>query len=126
MIPAGFSEIGPAVHPRDETPGTLIRNRATGVYALLVGSAVRTVPHKWAADAAAAVGKGSDVIQDTCIARMESLGLNPNKVFELLDGKVSRSHINDYLTRRASIGSHKLQYLLAALNLEIIAPSQPR
>lgn len=120
MIPAGFSEIGPAEHPRDNASGTLIRNRNTGVYALLAGGAVRTVPHKWAADAAASMGKGSDAIQDACIARMESMGLNPNKVSELLDGKVSRSHVNDYLTRRASIGSHKLQHLLAVLGLALV------
>ena len=61
----------------------------------------------------------TDTIQEQCIARMEMLGLNPNQVAGLLDGRVSRSHVCDYLTRRASIGSHKLQHLLAALNLNI-------
>lgn len=119
MIPQGFSEIGPAEHPRDGGAGTLIRNRETGIYALLVGGAVRSVPHKWAADAAAEMGKGADAIQDACIARMTAMGLNPNQVAEKLDGKVSRSHVCDYLTRRASIGSHKLQHVLAAVGLSV-------
>lgn len=115
MIPQGFAEIGPAEHPRDGTTGTLIRNRATGVYSMLVGGAVRSVPHKWAADAAAGMGKGADAIQDLCIARMAALGLNPNQVAERVGDKVSRSHVCDYLTRRASLGSHKLQPVLRAL-----------
>lgn len=36
-IPTGFAEIGPAEHPRDGASGTLIRNRATGIYALWDG-----------------------------------------------------------------------------------------
>lgn len=50
---------------------------------------------------------------------MKELGLNPNQIAEHLDGQVSRSHVCDYLTRRASIGSHKLQHLLEALKLKI-------
>jgi hypothetical protein len=47
------------------------------------------------------------------------LGFNPNQVAEKLDGIVSRSHVCDYLTRRSSMGSHKVQHLLKVLNLEI-------
>ncbi len=61
----------------------------------------------------------SDAIQERCIAQMRSLGLNPNQVAEQLDGKVSRSHVCDYLTRRASMGSHKLQWVLQVLNLKV-------
>jgi hypothetical protein len=119
-IPDSFVAIGPADHPtKPDTSGMLARNRQTGIYVLLVGGAVVSVPHKWAANAAADMGKGSDAIQDQCIAQMDKLGLNPNQVAEMLDGRVSRSHVCDYLTRRASIGSHKLQHLLAALDLEI-------
>lgn len=60
-----------------------------------------------------------DAIQDLCIARMLSLGLNPNRVAAMLDGKVSRVHVCDYLSRRASMGSHKLQHLLPALGLRV-------
>lgn len=62
----------------------------------------------------------SDHIQNQCIERMEQLGLNPNQIAETLDGKVSRSHVCDYLTRRASMGSHKLQHVLTALSLKIL------
>lgn len=65
----------------------------------------------------------TDAIQDQCIARMHELGLNPNQVAELLNGKVSRSHVCDYLTRRASIGSHKLVHVLDVLQLKI-APAK--
>lgn len=57
----------------------------------------------------------TDTIQDALIDQMAKLGLNPNKVAEMLDGQVSRSHVCDYLTRRASIGSHKLQHVISAL-----------
>jgi hypothetical protein len=126
-IPLGFVAIGPVDHPgtnnrhRQES-GMLIRNRQTGIYGLLtLGGSVRSVPHKWAQDAAAEMGKGSDAIQDQCIARMEALKLNPNQVAEMLDGKVSRSHVCDYLTRRSSIGSHKLQHLFDALKMSVNA-----
>ena len=61
----------------------------------------------------------TDKIQDQCIARMEELGLNPNRVSELVEGSVSRMHVYDYLTRKKSMGSHKLQHVLAALKLRI-------
>jgi len=64
----------------------------------------------------------TDSIQEACIARMNALKLNPNQVAELLDGQVSRSHVCDYLTRRSSIGSHKLQHVLKALGMTIQAP----
>lgn len=120
-VPDGFVAIGPADHPdrKRPTPGLLVRNRNTGIYALLVNGAIVSVPHRWAANEAAGMGKGADAIQDQCIARMESLGLNPNQVAEQLDGRVSRSHVCDYLTRRASIGSHKLQHLLDVLGLRV-------
>jgi len=60
-----------------------------------------------------------DKIQEQCIKRMETLGLNPNKVAELVGDKISRVHVYDYLSRRKSMGSHKLQHLLPALGLSI-------
>lgn len=119
MIPAGFSEICEAGHPNDGSSGTLIRNRSTGIYALLVGGAVRSVPPKWARETAAATGGGTDSIQDICIARMESLQLNPNKVAEMLPA-MSRTHVCDFLSRRKSMGSHKLQHLMAVLGGRIV------
>lgn len=61
-----------------------------------------------------------DSIQSACIARMEALELNPNRVAEMLEGQVSRAHVCEYLTRKSSMGSHKLQHLLAALGLKIV------
>ena len=120
LIPNGFVAIGPADHPtKPHCSGMLARNRATGIYVLLAGGASVSVPHRWAQEAAHGMGKGSDAIQDLCIARMTELGLNPNQVAERLDGQVSRTHVCDYLTRRASIGSHKLQHLLVVLQLAI-------
>lgn len=59
-----------------------------------------------------------DTIQEQCIARMKELGLNPNQVAERLPN-MSRTHVCDYLSRRSSMGSHKLQHLLKILQLEI-------
>ena len=60
-----------------------------------------------------------DSIQERCIAQMLKLGMNPNQVADAVEGKIARSHVCDFLTRRASIGSHKLQHLLPVLKLEI-------
>ena len=121
-VPNGFVAICPADHPsKPGTSGMLARNRNTGVYALIVNGVLLSVPHRWAANLAAGLGMGPDAIQDQLIARMEALALNPNKVAELVDGQVSRSHVCDYLTRRASIGSHKLQHMLNALKMELVA-----
>lgn len=60
-----------------------------------------------------------DKIQEQCIKRMEAMGLNPNRVAELVGATISRTHVCDYLTRRKSMGSHKLQHLLVALDLKI-------
>src|SRR5581483_10313945 len=98
--PDGFFAIGAVDHPTRNEPGLLIRNRSTGVYAMLIGGVMVSVPHKWAANYASGIGMGADAIQDTCIARMTALGLNPHQLAEMLDGKVSRSHVCDYLTRR--------------------------
>ena len=60
-----------------------------------------------------------DRIQSACIDRMEELGLNPNEVAAMVADRISRAHVYDYLTRRSSMGSHKLQHLLAALRLRV-------
>ncbi len=59
-----------------------------------------------------------DKIQEQCIRRMRRLGLNPNLVAAKA-AEVSRTHVCDYLSRRKSMGSHKLQYVLRALGLGI-------
>ena len=62
-----------------------------------------------------------DEIQSTIIKRMESLGMNPNQVAEMVEGKVSRGHVCDYLTRKSGMGTHKAQHLMKALGLKIEA-----
>ncbi len=118
-VPDGFTAICPADHPKNGTSGMLARNNRTGIYVLLAGGAVMSVPHAWAVKTAADAGVGPDAIQDACIARMAALGLTAYEVAELLEGKVSASHVYDYLARRKSMGSHKLVHLLDALGLEL-------
>ncbi len=68
----------------------------------------------------------TDTIQETCIARMRSLGMAPADVWLALgpdddtrNARCSATHVEQYLTRRASIGSHKLQHVMRALKLEL-------
>ena len=58
-----------------------------------------------------------DSIQERCIAKMQALKLNPNQVATRVNGRVNRSHVCDFLSRRAGMGSHKLQHVLTALQL---------
>jgi hypothetical protein len=60
-----------------------------------------------------------DTIQSAVIARVEELGLTAYEIAKRAGGKVSEDHVKDYLTRRKSMGSHKLQHVLAVLRLEI-------
>lgn len=61
----------------------------------------------------------TDWIQEACIRRMIELGLNAERVADLVAGHIERDHAVKYLTRRAPMVSHKLQHLLAALRLRI-------
>lgn len=62
-----------------------------------------------------------DPLQEALIRRMKAAGTNPNQVAEQLAGKVSRSHVCDYLTRRKSMGSHKVWHLIALLAPDVWA-----
>lgn len=61
----------------------------------------------------------TDAIQEQCIARMHELGMVPNQVAKLVEQHITRAHVTDYLSRRASMGSHRLQHVLTALNLRL-------
>jgi hypothetical protein len=61
-----------------------------------------------------------DEIQEACIARMKELGLNSNRVAAMVDGKVSRRHVCDYLSHRSGMGTHKAQHLMRALGLQVV------
>jgi hypothetical protein len=60
-----------------------------------------------------------DWIQEAVIARARVLGLNPLQISQQTGGKVSDDHIREFLNRRKSMGSHKLQHVLRALDLRI-------
>lgn len=63
----------------------------------------------------------SDAIQERCIRAMQQLGLNPRQVWLAAGGEaspVSYDHVQQFLTRRSGMGSHKLQHVLPALRLD--------
>lgn len=60
-----------------------------------------------------------DWVQDAVIARAEKLALSSYAIAQLTGGAVSEDHVRDYLTRRKSMGSHKLQHVLRALRLRV-------
>ena len=61
-----------------------------------------------------------DWIQAAVIKRAEQLELTSYKIALLTEGQVSEDHVRDYLTRRKSMGSHKLQHVLKALGLTVV------
>lgn len=61
----------------------------------------------------------ADWIQDRVISRAEQLELTAYAIAKATGGKVSEDHVRDYLTRKKSMGSHKLQHVLSVLGLEI-------
>ncbi len=60
-----------------------------------------------------------DTIQETVIARAKKLGLTSYAIAKASDGAVSEDHIQDFLNKRKSMGSHKLQHVLRVLGLKI-------
>lgn len=62
---------------------------------------------------------GEDWLQDKVIARAAHLGLTAYAIAKATGGKVSEDHIQAYLTRKKSMGSHKLQHVLTALGLQV-------
>ncbi|HTV49181.1 MAG TPA: hypothetical protein VMG59_12135 [Phycisphaerae bacterium] len=62
-----------------------------------------------------------DEIQEAVIAKVEKLGLNSYSLGQAVDGKISQRHIYDYLHRRKSMGSNKLQHLLKVLGMKIMS-----
>lgn len=60
-----------------------------------------------------------DLVQEAVIARAEQLGLTAYAIAKLTGGAVSPDHVKDYLERRKSMGSHKLQHVLTAIGLGV-------
>lgn len=63
----------------------------------------------------------SDWIQDTVIDRAAQLEKTAYRIAQDCFHAVSEDHINDYLRRRKSMGSHKLQHVLRVLRLKVVA-----
>jgi hypothetical protein len=57
----------------------------------------------------------TDALQEAAIARAVHLGLTAYAVAKATGGQVSEDHVKDFLSRRKSMGSHKLQHVLFAL-----------
>ncbi len=62
----------------------------------------------------------ADHIQETVIARAHKLGLSAYAICRLTGKLVSQRHVQYYLARRSSMGSHKLQHILSVLKLKIV------
>jgi hypothetical protein len=61
-----------------------------------------------------------DWVQARVIARARELEMTAYAIAKTSDGRVSEDHVQAYLTKRKSMGSHKLQHVLRALRLEIL------
>ena len=62
----------------------------------------------------------ADQIQESVIARAAKLGLSAYEIAKRAGaGLVSQDHVKNYMERRSSMGSHKLQHVLRVLNLKI-------
>lgn len=57
----------------------------------------------------------ADWLQLAVIARVTARRLSSYRLSQMTDGAVSEDHIRAYLTRKKSMGSHKLQHVLRAL-----------
>lgn len=73
-------------------------------------------------------GGGADWLQLAVIARVAARRLSSYRLSQMTGGAVSEDHIRAYLTRKKSMGSHKLQHVLRALGGLIVwrdPPSSP-
>lgn len=60
-----------------------------------------------------------DWLQETVIARAAELGLTAYAIAKSTGDHVTADHVKDYLERRKSMGSHKLQAVLRAIGLRV-------
>jgi hypothetical protein len=61
----------------------------------------------------------TDAIQEVCIARAKEKDLTSYAIAKATDGQVSEDHVHKFLTRRSSMGTHKVQHILRVLGLAI-------
>lgn len=57
----------------------------------------------------------NDWLQSAIIARAAELELTAYAIAKATNGAVSEDHVQAYLTRRKSMGSHKLQHVIRVL-----------
>lgn len=104
----------------------------TGEEVMVTGASVRRLPRGWRTkvefvpieeiEDAPPLRRTPDLtdwVQETVIARARELGLTAYAIAKRTDGKVSEDHVKNYLERRSSMGSHKLQHVLRALDLGV-------
>ncbi len=60
-----------------------------------------------------------DWVQEAVAARAGELGLSAYAIAKATGGAVSEDHVLAYMSRRKSMGSHKLQHVLRALGLTV-------
>ncbi len=59
-------------------------------------------------------------IREIIIRRMREQKLNTNRLSKMVEGRVSRTHVYEYLRGESRISDDKLAALLDALGLEIM------
>jgi hypothetical protein len=62
-----------------------------------------------------------DWLQEAVIEKADKLGLTSYAIAKATGNAVSEDHVRDYLTRKKSMGSHKLQHVLRVLFLDKFA-----
>ena len=60
-----------------------------------------------------------DWLQDAVIDRAKKLGVTAYWIAKQTAGAVSNDHVMAYLSRRKSMGSHKLQHVLRTLGMTV-------
>jgi len=62
----------------------------------------------------------TDWIQSAVIAEAKRQGLTAYAIAKATDSSVSEDHVRAYLTRKKSMGSHKLQHVLRVLKFDLV------
>lgn len=63
----------------------------------------------------------TDWVQQIVAARARELGMTAYRIAKETGGAVSQDHVQDYLTGKKSMGSHKLQHVLRVLKLDVVS-----
>ncbi len=66
------------------------------------------------------------MIRKAIIKRMNELNLNPNRLSEMLKGKIPRQTIYDFLSCNTDARSEVVSELIKALELELVPKKKPK